>query len=135
MVSTKRMSVEELEQVPDDGNRYELVGGELLRMALTSFEHFELSGLITYYLNAHVLPRKLGVVGPEGGFVLQRGQDTVRAADVAVVRTERVPRGDAARHFAEFAPDLAVEVRSPGDSMRHLLTIADDYIAAGTALV
>jgi Uma2 family endonuclease len=135
MVSTKLMSAEELERLPDDGIRYELVRGELIRMAPTSFEHFEVTGLVSYYLNAHVIPRGLGVVGGEGGFVLQRGPDTVRAPDVAFVRADRVPRGEAARHFAEIAPDLAVEVRSPNDSMRDLIAKADEYLAAGTSLV
>jgi Uma2 family endonuclease len=135
MVSTKLMTAEELERLPDDGNRYELVRGELIRMAPTSFEHFEAAGLVVYYLNAHVIPRKLGVVGSEGGFVLRRGPDTVRAPDVAFVRSDRVPRGEAARHFAEIAPDLVVEVRSPNDSMRDLLAKADEYLAAGTELV
>ncbi len=135
MVSTKLMTAEELEQVPDDDFRYELVRGELIRIAPTSFEHLQITGLISYYLNAHVIPRGLGVVGGEGGFTLHHHPDTVRAPDVAFVRTERVPTGDAAQHFADLAPDLAVEVRSPSDSMRELIAKADEYLAAGTSLV
>jgi Uma2 family endonuclease len=135
MVSTRLMTAEDLERLPDDGSRYELVRGDLIRMAPTSFEHFEVTGLVSYYLNAHVIPRKLGVVGGEGGFVLHRGPDTVRAPDVAFVRAERVPSGEAAKHFAQIAPDLAVEIRSSNDSMRDLLAKADEYLAAGTSLV
>jgi len=136
MVSTKLMTADELEALPgDDGVFYELVRGELIRMAPTSFEHFQLTGLVSYYLNAFVIPRGLGVVDGEGGFVLQRHPDTVRAPNVAFVRAHRVPTGEASRHFAQIAPDLAVEVRSPSDSMSDLLAKADEYLAAGTSFV
>lgn len=135
MVSTKLMTADALERMPDDENRYELVQGELFRMAPTSFEHLQTSGLVSHYLNAFALPRGLGIAGGEGGFILQRDPDTVRAPDVVFVRSERIPRGNAFRRFAEFPPDIAVEVRSPNDSMHELLAKADEYLAAGTSLV
>lgn len=135
MVSTKLMTAEELERMPDDGYRYELVRGELIRMAPTGFEHLQTSALVSHYLNAFALPRGLGIAGGEGGFVLRRDPDTVRAPDVVFVRSERIPRGEAFQHFAYLAPDIAVEVRSPSNTMRELLAKADEYLAAGTSLV
>lgn len=47
------------------------------------------------------------VLGAEGGFVRERGPDTVRAPAVVVVAGERVP---AARgRFVELAPEWVVE--------------------------
>lgn len=135
MVATRLMTAEELEMLPDDGYKYELVRGELIRMRPTGFEHIEVTGLLIHYLNAFVLPGKLGVIGGEGGFVLERRPDTVRAPDVVFVRMERVPRGEAAKHYVEGPPDLAIEVRSPSDTMRELIAKADEYLAAGTRLV
>ena len=134
-LATKRMTAEELEQLPDDGYRYELVRGELIRMAPANFEHAEIVGNLIFVLQTHVKPRGLDVVGPEGGFILEREPDTVRAPDVVFVRADRAPRGALARHFAEMAPDLAVEVRSPSDSMASLLAKADEYLARGAQLV
>lgn len=135
MVSTTLMTAEELERVPDDDYRYELVQGELIRMRPTGFEHAEITVLIGTELTNFVRPRKLGVVGGEGGFVLYRDPDTVRAPDIFFVRADRAPTGEAAQHFANLAPDLAIEVRSPSDSMRELIAKADEYLAAGTELV
>jgi Uma2 family endonuclease len=135
MVATKLLTAEELEHLPDDGYRYELVRGELVRMPPPGWEHLRISGLLVYYLNAFVIPGKLGVVGGEGGFVLERKPDTVRAPDVVFVRADRVPKGEARWHYVESGPDLAVEVRSPTDSMRAMRAKADEYLAAGTRLV
>jgi Uma2 family endonuclease len=134
MVSTKLLTAEDLERLPDDGNRYELVLGELIRMRPTGFRHAELAHLFSHALISYVRPRGLGVVGGEGGFVLHREPDTVRAPDVFFVSAERAPRGEAARHFAELAPDLTIEIKSPSDSMAVLLAKADEYLAAGTRL-
>ena len=49
----------------------------------------------------------------ETGFILSRDPDTVRAADIAFVRRDRLPV--AGPGFLEVAPDLVVEVLSPGD--------------------
>ena len=120
MVSTKLVTVEDFEAMPDDGHRYELVRGELVRMPPPGFEHFRIIGLISYYLNVFVIPRNLGIVGSEGGFVTERGPDTLRMPDVAFVRADRCPTGEDAFRAARFSPDLAVGVRSPSDSLRDL---------------
>ena len=134
MVATKLMTAEELERLPDDENRYELVQGELIRMRPTGFRHAELAMLLGSFMIVFVRPRGLGVVGGDGGFVLQREPDTVRAPDLFFVAADRVPQGEAARHFVDLAPDLTVEIRSPNDSMAALLAKADECIAAGTRL-
>ena len=135
MSITRLMTAEDLEQMPDDGYRYELVRGELIRMSPVSFEPVEVVGNVIGELLAHVKPRGLGVVGPELGVIMERDPDTVRAPDVVFVRADRAPRGTEARHFVEMAPDLAVEVKSPSESLADLITKADEYLARGTRLV
>lgn len=135
MVTTRLMTAEELEQMPEDDYRYELVRGELIRMSPTSMRHGQLIALLATHLNGFVLPRELGWIGTDSGFVLERGPDTVRAPDLYFIRQDRVPSEEAAQHFGEMGPDLAVEVRSPSDSLRELFAKADAYLAAGTRLV
>jgi Uma2 family endonuclease len=135
MVATKLMTAEALERLPDDGYKYELERGEVVRMPPPGFEHLEIIGLLITYLNNFVLPSGLGVVGGEGGFVLERNPDTVRAPDVVFIRADRVPSGEARRHYVEQGPDLAIEVRSPSDNLRKLVAKADEYLSAGTRLV
>src|SRR6266567_4550493 len=70
----------------------------------------------------------------ETGFKLETDPDTVRAPDVAFVRRERVPPADTTG-YAELAPDLVVEVLSPGDRPGEVLAKVADWLSAGTRLV
>lgn len=135
MVSTRLMTAEDLERLPDDDNRYELVRGELIPMTPVNLRHHRVTGNVYGPLQVYVAQRGLGVVGGEGGFVLSREPDTVLAPDIAFVRADRWPQGDAEDHLGYFSPDLAVEVRSPSESMRSLLAKAQTYVDAGVRLV
>lgn len=93
----------------------ELVRGTLVMMSPAGFEHGVVTQRIAAFLHHYVAARRLGVVtAAETGFLLARSPDTVRAADVAFVAEQRVPRGRTVGFF-EGAPDLAVEVLSPSD--------------------
>lgn len=65
----------------------------------------------------HAKDHELGeAYAAETGFVLGRDPDTVLALDVAFVRAERIPSGGFPEEgFGPIAPDLAVEIVSPGD--------------------
>lgn len=130
------MTADELWHLPDDGRRYELVEGVLRSMPPAGFEHGHVEVRIGGILDRFVAERGLGtVVAGDPGFVLARGPDTVLAPDVAFVRAERVPTGEAAMKFAELAPDLAVEVASPGDTAREITDKANRWLASGVRLV
>src|SRR3712207_7248339 len=51
------------------------------------------------------------------------------------VARERIPVGGITVGFAPFAPDLAVEVVSPGDRPGEVLAKVDDYLALGSRAV
>jgi Uma2 family endonuclease len=70
------------------------------------------------------------VFGAETGFIIQRDPDSVRAPDVAFVRTDRVPTPLPVGFF-EGPPDLAVEVLSPSDSASAVDEKAEDWLMAG----
>jgi Uma2 family endonuclease len=55
--------------------------------------------------------------------------------DVAVVRIDRFPGGVEPDGFGYFAPDIAVEVRSPGERRRKLEQRISEYFANGARLV
>ena len=129
-------TADELLRLPDDGWRYSLVGGELQRMAAAGFRHGVVVMNVAGPLNNHVKARRLGVVcGAETGFVLARHPDTVLAPDVAFVGRRRIPASGPPATFWEGAPDLAVEVTSPGDTGPELAAKAASWLAAGTRLV
>ncbi len=60
MVAKTLMTAAELELVPDDGYQYELIDGELIRMAPSMPDHSAIGALFTGYLVAHVVPRRIG---------------------------------------------------------------------------
>src|SRR5690242_21259859 len=94
------MTADELERLPDDGLRHELVRGELRTMPPAGFDHGAKVVNLTLPLAQHVRAQQLGVVaGAETGFVLARNPDTVRAPDIAFVRQERIPAAGNPRGF------------------------------------
>lgn len=100
-----------------DIGRCELVAGRLVMMSPAGFEHGMIVQRIAAAIQAHVEPRRLGVVvAAETGFLLRRAPDTVRAADVAFVGMNRLTAMDHyPTGFFEGAPDVAIEVLSPSD--------------------
>lgn len=134
MTTTHLISADELWQMPNDQRR-ELVKGEIRIMAPTGFDHGVVTARLTYLLARHIYERNLGVLlGAETGFRLSPDPDTVRAADVAFVRADRVPTERPTKYW-QGAPDLAVEVVSPGDTHEEVEEKVADYLAAGTRSV
>jgi len=133
---TQGVTADALWQMPEDGFRYELVRGELHRMAPAGSDHgdraMNIGGPLHQYVRAHQLGK---VYAAETGFLLSRNPDTVRAPDVAFVRRERVEAAGKVVGYWPGAPDLVVEVISPGDLYTEVAEKVADWQAAGTALV
>ncbi len=130
------MTADELQAMPDDGFRYELVKGELQRMAPTGFEHGIRTIELTTPLHSHVKAHKLGVVcAAETGFLLSQNPDTVRAPDIAFISRERVEKVEEVKNYWIGAPDLAVEVISPGETMREVEEKVAEWLEAGARMV
>lgn len=132
----QRSTASELYEMPDDGFRYELVKGELRKMSPSGSEHAVIIGRITVRLGLYVEANGLGLYfGAEGGFKISSDPDTVRAPDLAFVRRERVPEAGVPKNFWPGAPDLAVEVISPGDTYNEVNEKVKDWLDAGTRAV
>ncbi len=71
----------------------------------------------------------------ETGFRLSTDPDTVRAPDVAFVSQARVETVGEVEGFWPEAPDLAVEVVSPGDSYTDVEEKVFAWLDAGTKMV
>ncbi len=130
------MTAEDLWKQPDDGNRYELVKGVLRKMPPAGFEHGIRAAEIGGLLHAHVKKHRLGYVcGAETGFRIARHPDTVRAPDAAFLRRESIAPQGIVKGYWEGAPDLAVEVISPGDTYAEVADKIKEWLAAGCAMV
>ena len=130
-MSTKTLlTADELEQMPDDDSvRTELDEGELITMPPAGLDHGYYETRIVSILEHHVRQHRLGrVYCGDSGFRLSTG--TVRAPDVAFVRQERI-ESLKGKGFAKGAPDLAVEIFSPSDSVPQLMRKVKQYFTAG----
>lgn len=129
------ITAEDLLRLNIQDKRSELVRGRLVVREPAGFAHGVVAARIGGAVAAFVRTCELGlVVAAETGFTLERDPDTVRAPDVGFVHRDRVP-DPLPRGYAEFAPDLAVEVLSPDDRPGEVLAKVADWLRAGTRLV
>jgi len=133
--TNRLMTADELWRMPSDHLRHELVKGELRTMPPAGFEHGVIIIRLSKLLSVHVDAKQLGLVtGAETGFTVGRNPDTVRGADVAFVSKARLPT-PFPKAFFPGAPDLAVEVLSPSDTVEEVDEKVADYLDGGSKIV
>ncbi|HEX6983785.1 MAG TPA: Uma2 family endonuclease, partial [Planctomycetaceae bacterium] len=87
-----RYTADDLLAMPD-GDRYELVDGELVETPVSE-ESSLIAGWIAYLLNAFILPKRSGFVIPEQSYrCFPDDPNKVRRPDVSFLRAERRPAG------------------------------------------
>lgn len=134
--TVQSMTADDLLRMPNDGFRYELVKGELRKMAPAGHEHGRVAVRFTWRLAQHVETNNLGAVyAAETGFLISTNPDTVRAPDVAFVSRKRLEAVKRAEGYWPGAPDLAVEVVSPGDTYTEVEEKAIEWLEAGALMV
>lgn len=123
---------EELARMP---GYYELINGKLITMSPTGELHGSVALAIAAELRTFVHSQQLGRVSVgEVGMYLTRNPDTVRAADALYISNERyAQRGDEA--YLAIAPELVIEVLSPGDAWSDVMQKIRDYLTFGVVVV
>ena len=135
-IKEKLYTAEELLRLPDDGKRRELVRGELKEMAPAGNEHGYLALRIASRLERHVEKNDLGrVYAAETGFKIASDPDTVRAPDAAFVGRECLEKVGSVEGFWPGAPDLVIEVVSPGDTHAEVVEKSLAWLDAGCRMV
>ena len=131
----KLMTADELLAMPrGDGGKYELIRGALVERMPTGRPHAVVVTLIAIVLGSFILSRNLGEVHTgEPGYLLEIGPDTVRAPEVAWIAPGRLPEGTVG--YPNLAPDLAVEVKSPGNSYPEMQRKAEMWLSFGARQV
>jgi Uma2 family endonuclease len=124
---------EALEALPNDGHKYELLEGDLIKSpgcANDGMVGVRLSSTLFRFVEI----RRLGnVYGSNTGFRLTA--DLLLCPDVSFVSTERLKQIRLAPDkFLGGAPDLVVEVLSPSDRMMQVNRKLDHYFEHGTRL-
>jgi Uma2 family endonuclease len=131
----RRYTPEDLLAMPD-GKDYELVDGRLVERNMGA-ESSEVGGNLYFQLRLFSRDRDLGTVWPaDNGYqCFAHAPGRVRKPDVSFVRRGRLPGDVAPKGWVRIAPDLAVEVVSPGDTAEDLEEKLEDYRRAGVPLV
>jgi Uma2 family endonuclease len=101
-----------LELMPDDGNRYELLEGELVVSRAPRLTHQRISGNIFALLHQHLSRHPIGEVFATPGIVLDQFNSVI--PDLAFVSYERQAEIVVDDRFVA-APELVIEILSPGE--------------------
>jgi Uma2 family endonuclease len=130
----KSWTDEEFMVLPDDGDRYEIVNGELVNVGNSGMEYGNLGTFLGGALEFYVRPRKLGVTCDSStAFKMRSGNK--RSPDISFIAKERLkelkklPKG-----FFEGAPDLAIEVLSPSNTFEEIHSKLVEYFESGCKL-
>jgi Uma2 family endonuclease len=124
------LRVEDMALVPEDGYRYELWEGKLVRRMASKPRHGRVAGRIVGRLSVYLDQHPIGEVFiAEAGFRAGPGE-SLYCPDASYVSNERIGLM-ALDEFAPSAPDIAIEVRSPDNTMRQLERKARHYLAHG----
>ncbi len=122
---TRAWTRSDLERLPDDGNRYEVLDGALLVTPQAAFDHQDIATRLTVALSAYCAAHGIGVVVSPGA--VPHGKSELQP-DVQVI-PGRPPRG--AKWASLPRAVLVVEVLSDSTSRRDLGIKRDAYLRWG----
>ncbi|MDX2078134.1 MAG: Uma2 family endonuclease [bacterium] len=133
---TKMMTVDEymvFVSLPENDDKYfELNHGEIVEMTPPSALHVRITGIIFAYLFNYAEPQNLGFVfGDNCGYILSKWRLVI--PDVSFVAKGRL--SEPLPHLLPLAPDLAVEVISPSNTITEMNQKIEDYFKYGTKIV
>lgn len=132
----KLLTAEEYLELPDDGQRTELVAGEVISMNLPGYRHGRVCNRIGRLIGNFVEEHHLGTtLNNDSGIITRRGPDTVRGADVSFYSYARVPEGEDPVGYAGASPEIVFEVVSPTNTSRQIEVKTGEYLKAGVNVV
>ena len=135
-VKTKLLTAEEFMAADLGEGTFELVRGEVIQVPPPMPEHGRVCINVGFALESYGSQTGYGyALGNDSAVVTERGPDTVRGADVCFYSHERWPRSQVGSTLPPVAPDLVVEVYSPGNRRGKAMEKVIEYLDAGFPLV
>jgi Uma2 family endonuclease len=133
----KIWSEAELQALPENGYRHEVVDGKLTVSPKNDFFHGEICTRLSAALLAFARQHKLGaVLDSSTGFWMENRN--CRAPDISFVHRDRLKAMGfkrSSRTFFPGAPDLAVEILSRNSTRMEIDARLKDFFASGARLV
>lgn len=124
--ATKRWTLEELHSLPDDGNKYEVINGELFVTPPPTDDHETIIARLSRILDPYVAKHGLGFVYHPRSVVRTEGSEV--EPDLMV----RQPQGHRKAKWEDApTPSLIVEVLSPYTRRRDREQKRDHYMDVG----
>lgn len=131
-----RLTVDDLDAMPEDGILRELADGELREWMAPGPEHGEIEADLSGELRAFVKARRLGkVMAGEVRFLIRGNPHRARMADVAFVAAGKYPAERAPAKADATVPDFVAEVISPDDQALMVQEKVRDWLDAGVRLL
>ena len=127
------MTYDDLAALPDDGKRYELIGGEVYEMPAPNIVHQFALGELFKLLSYFVLSHKLGLVFAAPLDVRFDPRNVVQPDIVYLSRANRRLMHKTKLKLIEGAPDLLIEILSPWNRGRDFIKKASLYATFGVS--
>lgn len=127
-IATRLLTYEDLCETPDDFNRYEIIGGELIVTPAPVPRHQRVLARLFFRFSTFVNARDLGEIIPAPCDVKLDKHDIVEPDLIFIARERLHIIGD---KYIDGAPDLLVEVLSPSTRRRDRTRKAELYATAG----
>ncbi|MBI4573010.1 MAG: Uma2 family endonuclease [candidate division NC10 bacterium] len=114
MATRLKLTYQDYRLLPDDGKRYEILDGDLYVTPSPTARHQIVSANLLSALADHVRLHGLGKVLTAPLDVIF-AEDTIAQPDLLFISNERLP---ILREWVHGAPDLVIEILSPGTQQR-----------------
>lgn len=105
------LTIADLDSMPEDGNRYEIIEGELFVSCAPSLLHQEIVANLMFFFQQYLRSNPIGKIFPGPGVIFSNFSGVI--PDAVYISNER--RAEiAAGDRVTGAPDLIIEILSPG---------------------
>lgn len=132
-IARQRMTLDEFLKLPEEEPPLELLFGEVTQKAAPKIFHSASQLYLGSLFNAFARPKRLGRAFTE---LRTSYEGTSTVPDVTYFVWDRIPRAADGRRLAEaqVAPDIAVEIVSPDQSVTDLVVRCLWYVANGVRI-
>ena len=132
--STTKLTIEEFWKLPEGDRPYEFVDGHAIAKMSPKFFHSRLQKTLLFILDSWA--QNKGRVEPEWAIKLKcNGADWIPVPDLTYISYNRLSADWILDEACPVAPELAIEIISPGQAFGDLAEKATDYLQAGVARV